>query len=45
MPKDTIFAEVEGGGTSAIDAPREVRAREANEAMAWFQQITADNFG
>jgi NADPH-dependent 2,4-dienoyl-CoA reductase/sulfur reductase-like enzyme len=45
MPKDTIFAEVEGGATSAVDAPREVRAREANEAMAWFQKITADNFG
>jgi sulfide dehydrogenase [flavocytochrome c] flavoprotein subunit len=45
MPRDTIFAEVEGGATSAVDAPREVRAREANEATAWFQKITADNFG
>jgi NADPH-dependent 2,4-dienoyl-CoA reductase/sulfur reductase-like enzyme len=45
MPKDTIFAEIEGGATSAVDAPREVRAREASEAMAWFQTITADNFG
>ena len=45
MPKDTIFAEVEGSTASAVDAPREVRAREANEAMAWFQKITADNFG
>jgi hypothetical protein len=45
MPRDTIFAEVEGSATSAVDAPREVRAREANEAMAWFQKITADNFG
>jgi hypothetical protein len=45
MPKDTIFAEVEGTAASAVDAPREVRAREANEAMMWFQKITADNFG
>jgi sulfide dehydrogenase [flavocytochrome c] flavoprotein chain len=45
MPRDSIFAEVEGSATSAVDAPREVRAREANEAMAWFKTITADNFG
>jgi hypothetical protein len=45
MPKGAIFAEVEGSTASAVDAPREVRAREANEAMAWFQKITADNFG
>jgi NADPH-dependent 2,4-dienoyl-CoA reductase/sulfur reductase-like enzyme len=45
MPKDSIFVEAEGGSTSAVDASREVRAREADEAMAWFQKITADNFG
>ena len=45
MPKDSIFAEVEGSAASAVGAPREVRAREANEAIAWFQKITADNFG
>jgi NADPH-dependent 2,4-dienoyl-CoA reductase/sulfur reductase-like enzyme len=45
MPKDGIFAEVEGGAASAVDAPREVRAREANEAINWFKTITADNFG
>ncbi len=45
MPRDSIFAEVEGSAASAADAPREVRAREANEAIAWFQKITADNFG
>ena len=44
-PKDSIFSEVEGGAASAVDAPREVREREANEATAWFQKITADNFG
>ncbi len=45
MPKDTIFAEVEGSAASAVDAPREVRAKEAKEAINWFQNITADNFG
>jgi sulfide dehydrogenase [flavocytochrome c] flavoprotein subunit len=44
-PKDTIFAEVEGSAASPVDAPREVRAREADEAMTWFKTITADNFG
>jgi len=45
QPHDAIFAEVEGGATSALDAPREVRAREANEAKDWFRKITAENFG
>jgi len=45
QPRDTIFAEVEGATTSAVDAPSEVRAREANEAQDWFKKITADNFG
>jgi hypothetical protein len=45
MPKESIFAEVEGSAASAVDAPREVRAREANEAIDWFKTITADNFG
>lgn len=40
-----IFAETEGGATSPVDAPREVRAREADEALAWFKTITADAFG
>ncbi|OPY95399.1 cytochrome C [Bradyrhizobium sacchari] len=40
-----IFAEVEGGTTSPVDAPRELRAREAAEAERWFQTITADTFG
>src|SRR4051812_2203868 len=40
-----IFAEVEGGATSPVDAPRELRAREATEAERWFQTITADTFG
>jgi sulfide dehydrogenase [flavocytochrome c] flavoprotein subunit len=45
QPKGDIFAEVEGGTTSPVDAPRELRAREAEEAERWFQTITADTFG
>ncbi|MBB4260633.1 MULTISPECIES: NAD(P)/FAD-dependent oxidoreductase [unclassified Bradyrhizobium] len=45
QPKGDIFAEVEGGATSPVDAPRELRAREATEAERWFQIITADVFG
>jgi len=45
QPKDDIFAEVEGGGTSALDAPREVRAREAEEARNWYRTITGETFG
>jgi NADPH-dependent 2,4-dienoyl-CoA reductase/sulfur reductase-like enzyme len=45
QPKDDIFAEVEGGTTSPVDAPRELRAREADDAQKWFQTITADTFG
>jgi hypothetical protein len=45
QPKDDIFAEVEGGGTSAVDAPREVRAREAQQAQDWFRTITGETFG
>ncbi|HLG83742.1 MAG TPA: FCSD flavin-binding domain-containing protein [Bradyrhizobium sp.] len=45
QPKGDIFAEVEGGGTSALDAPREVRAREAEEAENWYRTITEATFG
>ncbi|MCK1651420.1 FAD-dependent oxidoreductase [Bradyrhizobium sp. 149] len=45
QPKGDIFAEIEGGATSPVDAPRELRAREATEAERWFQTITADTFG
>ena len=45
QPKDDIFVEAEGGGASAVDAPREVRAREADEAERWYQTMTADAFG
>jgi hypothetical protein len=44
--KGDIFAEVEGHGrTSPVDAPREVRAREAEQAEDWFKSITANSFG
>src|SRR3954469_22881928 len=45
QPRGDIFAEVEGGATSPVDAPRELRAREATEAERWFQTITANTFG
>lgn len=45
QPKDDIFAEVEGGATSPVDAPRELRAREASEAERWFDTIAAETFG
>jgi sulfide dehydrogenase [flavocytochrome c] flavoprotein subunit len=44
-PKDGLFNEVEGGATSPLDAPREVRAQEADIALKWFTAITADTFG
>ena len=45
QPKDDVFAEVEGGATSPVDAPRELRKREAEQAEKWFTDITADSFG
>jgi sulfide dehydrogenase [flavocytochrome c] flavoprotein subunit len=45
QPKDDIFVEAEGSGSSAVDAPREVRAREADEAHKWYRTITVDAFG
>jgi sulfide dehydrogenase [flavocytochrome c] flavoprotein subunit len=45
QPRDGMFAEIEGGSTSPVDAPREVRAREADNAQSWYKTITADAFG
>ncbi len=45
LPKGDIFAEAEGNATSLVDAPREVRAREADAAQTWYKTITADAFG
>jgi sulfide dehydrogenase [flavocytochrome c] flavoprotein chain len=44
QPKDDQFAEAEVH-TSPVDAPREIRTREAEEALAWFTTITRDAFG
>jgi NADPH-dependent 2,4-dienoyl-CoA reductase/sulfur reductase-like enzyme len=44
LPKDNLFAEVEGDA-SPVDAPRELRAREAEDAQAWFKTITVEAFG
>jgi NADPH-dependent 2,4-dienoyl-CoA reductase/sulfur reductase-like enzyme len=43
--KDGMFAEVGAVITSPVDAPREVRAREADEARSWYKTITVDAFG
>jgi sulfide dehydrogenase [flavocytochrome c] flavoprotein chain len=45
QPKGDIFGEVEGGGTSPLDAPRETRAKEADAAAAWYKTLTVDAFG
>jgi sulfide dehydrogenase [flavocytochrome c] flavoprotein chain len=44
QPKGDQFAEVEGV-TSLVHASREVRAREAEQALHWFKTITVDTFG
>ena len=44
QPKEGQFAEVEVV-TSPVDAPREIRAREAEGAREWFKTITGDAFG
>jgi sulfide dehydrogenase [flavocytochrome c] flavoprotein chain len=45
-PVSEQFLEVEGaGGTSPVDAPRSVRAREAAAADGWFDAITGEVFG
>jgi sulfide dehydrogenase [flavocytochrome c] flavoprotein chain len=44
QPRDGLFAEVEGA-TSPVNAPREVRQREAERAEDWFKTITVDAFG
>jgi sulfide dehydrogenase [flavocytochrome c] flavoprotein chain len=46
QPKDGMFAEIEGsGGTSPVDATREVRLRESEVAQSWYKTITVDAFG
>lgn len=45
QPREDVFAEVEGGATSPVDAPPEIRRREAEHASNWFKSITVDSFG
>jgi sulfide dehydrogenase [flavocytochrome c] flavoprotein chain len=46
QPRDDIFAEVEGSGfTSPVDAPNELRKREADQAQSWYKSITVETFG
>jgi sulfide dehydrogenase [flavocytochrome c] flavoprotein subunit len=45
QPRDDQFAEIESATTSPIDAPREMRAREADNAQSWYKTITVDAFG
>jgi sulfide dehydrogenase [flavocytochrome c] flavoprotein subunit len=46
QPVNGQYVDVEGaGGTSPVEAPREMRAAEANDAAAWFRTITAEVFG
>jgi sulfide dehydrogenase [flavocytochrome c] flavoprotein subunit len=45
-PANGQLMDIEGaGGTSPLDAPRSVRAAEANYANDWFKTITAEVFG
>lgn len=44
QPKEDQYAEVEVA-TSPVDASREVRQREAEQALDWFGNITVDSFG
>ena len=44
QPRDGQFAEVEVA-TSPVNAPREVRQREAEGAENWFRTITVETFG
>jgi sulfide dehydrogenase [flavocytochrome c] flavoprotein chain len=46
QPRDGMFVEIEGsGGTSPLEAPREVRTREAENAQSWYNTITVEAFG
>jgi sulfide dehydrogenase [flavocytochrome c] flavoprotein subunit len=44
QPKDDQYAEAEVT-TSPVEASREMRQREADEALTWFARITGDAFG
>jgi NADPH-dependent 2,4-dienoyl-CoA reductase/sulfur reductase-like enzyme len=45
-PVDGIYNEVDDTAkTSPVDAPQDVRAREADEAESWFKSLTGEVFG
>jgi NADPH-dependent 2,4-dienoyl-CoA reductase/sulfur reductase-like enzyme len=45
-PVNGVLTEIEGsGGVSKTDAPRDIRAMEANFANGWFKTITSEVFG
>jgi NADPH-dependent 2,4-dienoyl-CoA reductase/sulfur reductase-like enzyme len=45
-PANGVLVDVEGAaGSSAVDAPREDRMREARYAEGWFRAITVETFG
>jgi NADPH-dependent 2,4-dienoyl-CoA reductase/sulfur reductase-like enzyme len=45
QPRNGMFAEIEGLVTSPVDAPRELRAREAANARVWYKTVTVEAFG
>ena len=46
QPRDGLFVEVDGSGNSSpVGAPVELRAREAEQAQRWYENITVDSFG
>jgi hypothetical protein len=45
-PVNNVLTEIPGsGGTSPVDAPKDVRETEAIYAEAWFRTITSEVFG
>jgi len=45
QPRDGMFAEIAPAATSPLEAPSELRRREADEASSWYKTITVDAFG
>ena len=46
QPANGMLTEIQGsGGTSPLDAPKDVRVAEAVYAEAWFRTITSEVFG
>jgi sulfide dehydrogenase [flavocytochrome c] flavoprotein subunit len=43
--RDGLFVEIEAITTSRLDAPREARAREADDAQSWYKTVTVEAFG